>query len=340
MAGGQNKVNAELKRLIVRMHDIQKLSFREIGGELGLATGTVKTHYYLSRGQATAPIPQSPYPKYDEPPIVEGDALILPDCEIPFHHADFINRVLEIAQAWNIKQMIAAGDLLHFDSLSGWEPSWTKQPNGGLSDKDEEKLMDIARTLPKKHQAALMEAIVDIGSHEAGVGFNEEMNYARKTLVAFNDLFDSCVWVIGNHEGRLLRAINSPVTPSELLNLMRLDEGKWTIAPYYYCVLKSNGETYRIEHPKTAAKYAAEKLASKYQCHVLMGHSHLLRQDYDISGKFHACHIGHCVCEERLPYAAQRSTTRDAHLLGAAIVRDGYLWVLDEKVDWERMKKL
>ena len=71
-----------------------------------------------------------------------------------------------------------------------------------------------------------------------------------------------------------------------------------------------------------------------------MGHSHLLRQDYDISGKFHACQIGHCVDEERLAYASQRSTTRDAHLLGAAIVRDGYLLVLDEKVDWERMKKL
>ena len=340
MAGGQNKVNAELKRLIVRMHDIQKLSFREIGGELGLATGTVKTHYYLSRGQATAPIPQSPYPKYDEPPVVEGDALILPDCEIPFHHADFINRVLEIAQAWNIKQMIAAGDLLHFDSLSGWEPSWTKQPNGGLSDKDEEKLMDIARTLPKKHQAALMEAIVDIGTHEADMGFDNEMYYARKTLNAFNDLFDSYVWTLGNHEGRWLRAINSPTMPSELLNLMKLDSGKWTIAPFYFCILHSNGQTYRIEHPKTTAKNAAEKLASKFQCHVLMGHSHALRCDYDISGRYHACQIGHCVDEERLAYASQRSTTRDAHLLGAAIVRDGYLWVLDEKTDWERVKKL
>ena len=194
--------------------------------------------------------------------------------------------------------------------------------------------------LPKKHQGIMMELISDIGGQEAGVGFDDEMHYARKTLSILDELFDSFTWILGNHEGRLLRAINSPVQPSELLNLMKLDEGKWTIAPYYYGLLISNGQTYRIEHPKTAAKYAAEKLASKYHQHILMGHSHLLRCDYDASGKYHACQIGHCVNEDLLAYAAQRSTARDAHKLGAAIVRDGYLWVLDEHIDWERMKKL
>jgi len=340
MTGGQKVVNVGIKRQVVYMHDVRKMTFKEIGKELGLAEGTVKTHYYLTKGQPTMPIPQSPYPVYNEPPVVHGDALILPDCEIPFHHADFINRVLEVAQAWGIKQMIAAGDLLHFDSLSGWEPSWTKQPNGGLTERDEEVLMDIAMALPKKYQPILLNAIVDIGTHEANMGFDNEMFYARKTLGSFDQLFDNYTWVLGNHEGRWLRALNSPTTPTELLNLMRLDEGKWSISPYYYCILESYGQVYRIEHPKSAAKYTAEKLASKFQCHVLMGHSHLLRSDYDVSGRYHACHIGHCVDEERLAYAAQRSSTRDAHLLGAAIVRDGYLWILDEKVDWEKIKKL
>lgn len=315
-------------------------TYREIGEMLGLAVGTVKTHYYLATGQSSYKIPESPYPRYDEPPVIHGDALIIPDAEIPFHHAEFINRTLDLADAWGIRTMIAAGDLLHFDSLSGWEPNWAVKPNGGLSEKDEKRLMDIAMTLPKNHQQKVIDAIVDIGGAVEEHGFSSEMYHARKVLNALNDCFDSLVWVLGNHEGRLLRAINSPVEPSELLNMMRLEEGKWRCEPYYFCILKTERGDYRIEHPKSVSKGTAEKLASKYQMNVLMGHSHLLRSDWDISGKFHACHIGHCVNEDLLAYAAQRSTIRDAHKLGAAIVRGGYLWMLDESVDWNSLKKL
>jgi len=337
---GSDKVNTRVKNEIVRMKEAG-MTFTQIGGQLGLKTGTVKTHYYLATGQPSYKIPESPYPRYDQPPTIEGDALILPDAEIPFHHAEFINRVLDLADAWKIKQMIAAGDLLHFDSLSGWEPNWAVKPNGGLSETDEKRLMDLAMTLPKNHQQRLMETIADIGGQtEEGGGFSSEMHHARKTLQALDDLFEKFVWVLGNHEGRLLRAINSPVQPSELLNLMKLEEGKWLIAPYYFCILNTEREPYRIEHPKSAAKGTAEKLASKFQMSVLMGHSHLLRNDWDLSGKYHACHIGHVVDEIRLSYAAQRSTIRDAHKLGAAIIRGGYLWTLDESVDWGGLKKL
>lgn len=337
---GQKHINAPLKKKIVKLRQSGWI-FKDIAKEMGLAEGTVKTHYYLSQGQETAiRIPESPYPRYNEPPVCEGDALILPDSEIPFHHAEFMNRCIDLADAWKIRQMISAGDLLHFESLSGWQPNWVKVPNGGLSAKSEEVLMDAILRLPQKYQDELLETIVEIGPADESGGFSGEMHHARKVLEALDDCFDSFTWVLGNHEGRLLRAIESPVEPSELLNLMKLDEGKWKIAPYYFCYLDSSNERYRIEHPKSAAKYAAEKLAAKYGCHVLMGHSHALRKDFDISGRYHAVQIGHTVDEERLAYAAQRTQTRDAHKLGAAIVRDGFLWVLDEHIDWNRMKSL
>ena len=109
-SGGYWKINAPVKDEIVRLR-LSGMTFKDIGGLLKLATGTVKTHWYLARGQTNAKIPSSPYPRYDQPPELEGDALILPDAEIPFHHAEFINRVLDLAEAWKIKQMIAAGDL-------------------------------------------------------------------------------------------------------------------------------------------------------------------------------------------------------------------------------------
>ena len=337
---GQNVVNAALKNEIVSMHEVKGMTFREIANELHLALGTVKTHYYLLRGQATAKprIPSSPYPRYDDPPTLEGDALVIPDAEIPFHHAEFLNRVFDLADAWGIKQAIWAGDALHFDSLSGWEPNWAKEPNGGLSEHDEARLMEYAKSLPAKYQQGLIEHIVTIGEREADGGFSGEMYHARRIFDAIKDLFDINLWVLGNHEGRLIRAINSPVQPSELLNLMRLDEGRWKIAPYYYAILHTNKGDYRITHPKSAANGAARGLASQYLMHVLMGHSHKMFFDWDQSGKFYAIHMGHCVDEDRLCYCAQRDAKRDSHKHGAVIVRDGVPYLLHDGIDWERTK--
>jgi hypothetical protein len=336
---GIHKVDSNIKNKIIMLHNGGK-TYREIGEMLGLAAGTVKTHYHLATGQPSYKIPESPYPRYDEPPIIQGDALIIPDAEIPFHHAEFINRVLDLADVWEIRTMISAGDLLHFDSLSGWEPNWAVKPNGGLSEKDEKRLMDIAMTLPKNHQQKVIDTIVDIGGAVEEHGFSGEMHHARKVLNALNGCFDSLVWVLGNHEGRLLRAINSPVEPSELLNMMRLEEGKWRIAPYYYCLLETEQGTYRITHPKSAANGTARFLCSQYFQHIIMGHSHKMFFDFDPSGKYYAIQAGHCVDEERLAYCAQRDAKRDSHKLGAVIVRGGYPYLLHELIDWERMKKL
>ena len=338
-SGGYYKINTRVKDEIVRLHN-SGMTFKDIGGKLKLATGTIKTHWYLAKGQASAKIPESPYPRYDQPPVIEGDALILPDAEIPFHHAEFINKVLDLADAWKIKQMIAAGDLLHFDSLTGWEPPWKNKKKGGLSEDAEKELMDFAMSLPKNQQQKLMEKIVDIGPQEANGGFSEEMQNSRKVLMALNQLFDVFVWVLGNHEGRLLRAINSPVEPSELLNLMKLKEGQWKIAPYYYCLLNTDRGTFRVTHPKSAANGTARSLASQYLQHIIMGHSHKMFFDWDTSGRFYAIQMGHCVDESLLAYVGQRDCKLDSHKLGAVIVRDGYPYLLHEGIDWERMKKL
>ena len=340
MPQGQTKVNTKQKDEIVRLRSMGR-TFKEIGEELGIAGGTAKIHYYLATGQSSYQrIPESPYVRYDEPPTVEGDALVLPDCEIPFQHAEFMNRVIDLADAWKIKQVICAGDLLHMDTISGWEPSWKKGENKTiLSDIDESKLLEIALSLPKAKQQAIIDIIGESSGVE-GKDFSAEMGFARKALTALDKCFDKFIWVLGNHEGRLLRAIQSPVNPSELLNLMKLDEGKWEIGPYYYAILKSGGQEFRITHPKSAADNAARSLAVQHHQHIIMGHSHKMMADWDPSGKFMAIQMGHCVDEKRLAYASQRDANRNAHKLGAVIVRDGYAWLLHEHTDWEGMRKM
>jgi hypothetical protein len=284
-------------------------------------------------------IQPSPYPIYDSPLVMEGDALVLPDLEFPFHHSEFVNRVLELAEKWKIRQCILAGDVLHFDSLSGWEPNWTAPSSGGLSADAESLLMQFAQKLPSKSQGELMGLLGDIGEKSEKDGVSTELAVARKELHRIAGLFDSVHIILGNHEGRLLRSLQTAINPDEILRLLVLDE-KWKIATFYYSYLETKAGRFQIEHPKNSGKFSASKLASKYGCHILMGHSHQLNYTFDVSGRFYAIEMGCCVDEERLPYAAQRHNVSPTHALGAVIVRGGIPYLLHTRVDWERMGKM
>ncbi len=282
----------------------------------------------------------SPYPKYDTPLTLEGDALILSDLEFPYHNAEFVNRCMELAEAWGIRQCILAGDVIHFDSLSGWEPNWTTSNTGGITAEAEQKLTAFAQTLSAKQQGKFFELLGNIGDRKEQDGLSTELDVARAGLKRIIAQFDHIDFVLGNHEGRLLRALEVTINPDELLRLLDAKNPKMRIAPYYYSYLDTQCGRYQIEHPKGASEGTAQQLAAKYHSHVIMGHSHLLDFSWDISGEFYAIHAGHCVDETRLPYAAQRHTTRRAHKPGAVIVMDGYPYLLHWRTDWERMKRI
>jgi predicted phosphodiesterase len=317
----------------------------EIGERLGRTSDSVRMYYRLNlagRLRARA-LTESPYPQYTEPLRMEGNALVLPDLEAPFHHADFVNRCIEVAQRWGVNQLIVAGDVLHLDSISAWEANWMHvNGKGGLDASQELKYIEFIKTLGKRQQQRGFDLLEHIGGHpeDGDPNVSEELRVARRVVYSLSDVFERVDYVMGNHDGRLLKALASPMFPDEILTLLKAPDEKWRIAPYYYSYLESNGELFRIEHPKTAAKYAAEKLAAKYHAHVLMGHSHALRFTWDISGKFYAIQMGACVDETRLPYAAQRSTPRDAHALGAVLVFDGYPWLLHEGTPWKRLNEM
>lgn len=308
-----------------------------LGKESGISADGIRAK--LTRIKSL-PISQSTYPIYDEPLVMDGDALIMTDVEFPFHHADFINRVLGLAKTWGIKQLILGGDVLHFESLSGWQPSWSSVQDGGLPEEIADMIYGFINTLPQKRRAegeALLDQIGKANEHD---GASTELQIARNEIKKLAKQFDKIDYVLGNHEGRFLRAMETAIDPKELLRLLELNEGKWRISPHYFSVLMSNGEKFQIEHPRNTAKYSAWKLSSKYQCHVIMGHSHQLNYSFDISGQFYAIECGHCVDELRLPYAAQRHNTAYAHCLGAVIVRQGVPWLLTAKSDWNSLEKM
>lgn len=306
------------------------------GTKLSTAAVRIELGYLLADAEI---IRTSPYPRYDEPLVMEGDAIVFPDIEMPFHHARFINQCLNLSKAWNIRQCIIAGDLLHYDSLSGWEPNWKNTTNGEVSATAEEKLVEFAKTLGSKQQAKLFGLIGEMGQKDEQDGMSTELEIARVEIKKLEKQFDKIDFVIGNHEGRLLRALQTTLNPEELKIQLEVGD-KWRVAPFYFSYLISGGVKWCIEHPKSAAASTAAILAAKYKCSVLMAHSHHFSITTDVSGEHYAAEIGCCVDEARLPYASQRHTRAPAHSLGAAIIRNGYPWILTEFTDWDSLFSL
>jgi len=311
------------------------------GKPRGLSSDAVRsqvTRAKLERKLNPDRVRVSTYPVYDNPLTMEGDALVLPDIEFPFHHAEFVNACLDLADAWGIKQLILAGDALHFDSLTGFAPAWVDPDPGGITSDIEALLMSFAKTLSSRKQGEMMTMIGDIGQRTERDGLSSELRIARAEMERIARQFDRVDFVIGNHEGRFLRKMETALDPAELLRLLEVDTGKWRIAPFYYSYLDTPGGRYTIEHPKNCVKGVAKDLAAKYHTHVIMAHNHHVIFQFDISGNYYAIEAGHCVDEARLPYAAQRHNRAPAHALGGVIVRDGYPWLLSKATDWKRLQ--
>ena len=327
--------------------DISKCNFSALwGAEHGRTHNSVRAQIDTQRlnGQLDLGyILQSPYPVYDQPLVMEGDAVILPDLEAPFHHADFVNRVLDLADTWGVRQAILPGDAIHLDVFSGWQPNWRKENGGGVTEGAESKLVEFAKTLSKRKQGELFGLIGDIGKLDVEDGASTELAEAGKVLRRLADQFDAIDYSMGNHEGRALRTMETALSPKILLDLVAIPDGqraRWRCAPYYFSILISSGEKFQVEHPRNTAKFSVSKLCAKFQSHVLMSHGHQLSFAFDASGKFYAIEMGHCCDEMRLPYASQRHNVSPQHVLGAVIVKDGVPWLLHARSPFKQLAML
>jgi hypothetical protein len=312
------------------------LPFVEIHKITNIPMGSLATIYYDGKNY----VKESPFVRYDDPPRLEGDWLVLPCVEAPFHDFDFLNRVLDLANVWGIKNLILAGDFLHNETLTGFDANFATDDKG-LSDNNEKNLMDFIQGLPSKYQEEGMNVLMEMSDEEKQITYSEEMQEARILLKTLDSVFDKVQWVLGNHEGRILRTLQQTIDPIEILRSMGVDNERWSIAPYYYCHLTSGGKEFRIEHPKPFSANTAVKLASMHLCNILMAHSHVVNQQYDISGRFYAWHMGMCADEKLFAYEAQRSRqVSNPHKHGAVIVRDGFPYMLTDTTPWGMYKKM
>ena len=124
----------EVKRLIELFKSGAKAN--EIAAEFNRSHSSVVSKIRRLRGDGILDkndrrkLPQSPFNILGEDDgvlISEGDAVVVPDLETPFHHADFVNHVLDLAYSWDIKTLHLAGDMMHYDTLSKWGAKWSSK---------------------------------------------------------------------------------------------------------------------------------------------------------------------------------------------------------------------
>jgi len=331
-------------KLLKELVENTKLRWRDIGEKLGVSDEQARSQYRHitgnnGRGYAFNKIEESPYPKFNSPLEQTGDCLILPDPEFPYHHSEFLNRCLDLADAWNIRQCTIAGDAMHFNSISKWEANWKAKSNGEISENAQAELLAATLRLPKQYQNVILEKLNKFTPTVDG-DVGSEIEIARRALATIGDLFDDVVYVIGNHDGRLLSALNSPMFAGDLKRFVVGDNPKYRIAEYYFSILHTSQGDYSIEHPVSASTTTAVNIATQKHCHVIMGHSHRYSRMRDPSGMYWCIQAGMCVDEDRLAYVAQRTRGRERHSLGAVIVRDGYPYDLSMDTPWETWKKM
>lgn len=296
--------------------------------------------------QVVQTVAESPFAKYDSPPEIESERiLILPDVQAPYQHSAFLNNVLDLANKWKVKDCVLAGDVLENSSLTHFDPAWIDQSHveqQALPDDIANELIDLALNLPRSAKDKITKFIEKKGrkSNRTASGAGEEWHVARIAIKQMCKQFDRLVWIMGNHEGRLLRQVQSPMLPDDIKRLFLGDDSRVTIAPYYFCKILSSGIEWQVIHPKSSAKGDAKWYASKFLVNTIMAHNHQLVMQKDRSGKYWAIESGCVVDETRLPYVAQRQTKADMHLLGATIIRNGRAWLLHEESPWDELAKL
>ncbi len=120
------------------------------------------------RGYGTGlgpPATNSKVPSYNDWARIEGDVMLIGDLEIPYHDAENLNLMLEVARRWGIRTLVVNGDFVCVD----WLSSWAKET----------------------------------GEH--GTDDENEAGPAREVVAVLESAFDTIYFIKGNHEQRATR---------------------------------------------------------------------------------------------------------------------------------------
>lgn len=249
----------------------------------------------VSDAQATAsvavrpsqyePVSESPEARFTDAITVDESCLVLPDIELPYQNAAFVNNCIQLAHSLNIRTLVAAGDWIHWATLAKFFEA--EKDTEAEIDKIEDNIRPFLTNFDRIYYIA--------GNHD------------RRP----QRMFDRFVGA-----DKITRLAVPPELAQEFSEKVRASD-------YYWCWVGTGADRWRIIHPQATnvvPANAARRIAEKFNCNVAMAHNHLYGCQQTQDGRHLGVEIGCCVDPERLAYYMSRDMTRPVMTNGALIL--------------------
>lgn len=178
------------------------------------------------------------------------------------------------------------------------------------------------------------DALSSFDYKQASADLTTELDEANSIMRSLTQLFDKIIFVWGNHDARVHKALGYKLSFIHSMKAMLheipadlLDKIEFSNLDHFW-VDSPDGEPTYICHPKnySATPLAnARKMAAKMQANVITAHSHHAAMGFDVSGKYVCVEAGGFFDASRTAYL-QRSTNFQTWCQGYSLIdADGHI---------------
>lgn len=234
-------------------------------------------------------------PSFSVELVVEGDCMLGNDWHMPYTDPDMYRYFIAIAEKFGIKQCALGGDVGNADGLS------KTYPRNGIYD----------------------------------VPLNVELPATEKLFENLLDTFDVIYCCLGNHDERILKALDGTIDGQHLAKLylptkyVHLLNERIFFSTQRYLEINSGGEKFRYTHPANYSRNAPtveRALAEKFNSNIVSTHGHLFALGFDRSGRHVVAQLGTMIDQSKVPYTNLVDTNHPNWNQAFGMIRDGHLY--------------
>lgn len=160
---------------------------------------------------------------------------------------------------------------------------------------------------------------------QTNAGWQVEKAACRKVMSKFQSAFKYIVWILGNHDNRIMRVTNYSVTFDDLARILvdNYDPKQIYLTDWDHII----HDDWRICHPHEYSRkpcFKAKQFGEKYNCNTIVGHSHMLNMMAKRTGKTVRYYIdGGCCCDNDLvEYEIMNTTSFSRWTPGFVLLRN------------------
>lgn len=168
--------------------------------------------------------------------------------------------------------------------------------------------------------------------------WEQEKESAKNLLTIYAQTFDEMWMLSGNHERRILEALDGQYDINDVL-AASLPSGKVKATVLDRCTVNTSRGKYAVLHGASYAKKAlnnADEYAQKYQSHIISHHEHHAAIGMDRYDRYTIVNNGGLFDSTKMSYVQEKSNTMASMSNGFTMVKNGYPYLFGKFTDWDK----